>query len=167
MTIPQGLRFDVLARDNFTCQFCGRVVPETQLEVDHLHPRSLGGSDDLANLIATCVDCNRGKRDKIVARPGNEWASLVGTFFHLLGDDGKVDWQGQIEARLDDGKRLVVLYFDWFTGAPMTRRVIDYEAAVAAGLFIYRSAEAMRESYEHAFVPVRRSPSPEREPAFG
>ena len=34
------------------------------LEVDHIMPRSKNGSDDMENLITSCFDCNRGKRDK-------------------------------------------------------------------------------------------------------
>jgi hypothetical protein len=31
------------------------------LEVDHIEPVSKGGSDEYANLITSCFDCNRGK----------------------------------------------------------------------------------------------------------
>ena len=57
-------RFEVFQRDGFTCQYCGRKPPEVVLEVDHIMPRSKNGSDDMENLITSCFDCNRGKRDK-------------------------------------------------------------------------------------------------------
>jgi 5-methylcytosine-specific restriction endonuclease McrA len=35
--------------------------PDVVLEVDHVVPRSRGGTDDPDNLITSCQDCNRGK----------------------------------------------------------------------------------------------------------
>lgn len=54
-------RFDVLKRDEFSCQYCGAHPPSVVLEVDHIDPVSLGGTDDIDNLITACFDCNRGK----------------------------------------------------------------------------------------------------------
>src|SRR4030042_1465108 len=54
-------RFQILQRDDFTCQYCGRRSPEVPLEVDHIIPRSYGGSDKRTNLITSCRDCNLGK----------------------------------------------------------------------------------------------------------
>lgn len=55
------LRYKVLERDNFTCQLCGQKAPNAKLEVDHIKPRSEGGSDDMANLRTTCFACNHGR----------------------------------------------------------------------------------------------------------
>ena len=62
--ISNTKRFQVLKRDNFKCQYCGKTAKETTLEVDHIIPKSKGGSDELDNLITSCIECNRGKRDK-------------------------------------------------------------------------------------------------------
>lgn len=59
MTTKQ--RFEVFKRDNFTCGYCGQKPPAVVLEVDHINPRSKGGSDGIGNLITACKDCNRGK----------------------------------------------------------------------------------------------------------
>lgn len=64
MSIGKTLRFEVFKRDNFQCQYCGKEAPNVVLEVDHIEPKSKGGTDDLLNLITSCFDCNRGKRDK-------------------------------------------------------------------------------------------------------
>ncbi len=61
------LRFKILARDDFTCQYCGRKAVEAELEVDHVQPRSQGGKTDWANLITSCIDCNQGKRDRLLS----------------------------------------------------------------------------------------------------
>ena len=66
-------RFEILKRDGFKCQYCGRGAEETRLEVDHIIPKSSGGKDELINLITSCFDCNRGKSDipidSLIARP--------------------------------------------------------------------------------------------------
>ena len=55
------LRWQVLARDSFTCTYCGRRPPEVSLEVDHRQPVVMGGTNELENLFTSCQDCNRGK----------------------------------------------------------------------------------------------------------
>jgi hypothetical protein len=60
-------RFLVLQRDGFKCVYCGRSPSDgTVLEVDHVHPRSKGGSDELHNLVTACWECNRGKGDLLL-----------------------------------------------------------------------------------------------------
>jgi hypothetical protein len=61
MSITNKTRFEVFKKCNFTCQYCGRRTPEIILEVDHIIPKSKGGTDDVDNLTASCFECNRGK----------------------------------------------------------------------------------------------------------
>lgn len=49
----------VLARDGEKCAYCG--AEDVRLELDHIHPRSLGGSDDPSNLTPACKACNTSK----------------------------------------------------------------------------------------------------------
>ena len=63
--ISPKLRFDVLRRDKFVCQYCGACGPDVELEVDHIIPVSRGGSDDISNLKTACINCNRGKGDRV------------------------------------------------------------------------------------------------------
>jgi hypothetical protein len=65
--VPPRLRFQILRRDAFRCTYCGAHGPNVRLEVDHVHPRALGGTNDPGNLVTACFDCNRGKRDKEIA----------------------------------------------------------------------------------------------------
>lgn len=55
------LRFKVLQRDNFTCQYCGRAAPDVVLHVDHRTPFAEGGPTDEDNLVTCCSACNLGK----------------------------------------------------------------------------------------------------------
>ena len=64
--VPPRLRFDILKRDNFTCQYCGKKSPDVELEVDHIEPYSKTEDSSPENLITSCKDCNRGKRTKDV-----------------------------------------------------------------------------------------------------
>ncbi|MGX1907557.1 RNA-guided endonuclease IscB [Streptomyces phaeochromogenes] len=58
------LREYLLAKWNRTCAYCGATgVP---LNIEHVHPRSRGGSDRLSNLVLACVPCNERKGNKLV-----------------------------------------------------------------------------------------------------
>lgn len=57
--VPRRVRFEVLRRDNFTCRYCRST--ENPLTIDHVTPVALGGTDEPANLVACCRDCNIGK----------------------------------------------------------------------------------------------------------
>jgi hypothetical protein len=60
------LRFQILARDEFRCRYCGRTSLEVALHVDHIMPASKGGKTESQNLITACADCNIGKSDAIL-----------------------------------------------------------------------------------------------------
>ena len=62
--INKKTRFEVFKRDSFTCQYCGKSAPDVVLEVDHIIPVSKGGTNNILNLITSCFDCNRGKKDR-------------------------------------------------------------------------------------------------------
>lgn len=61
MTVSKRLRYEILRRDNHACRYCGATAPDVKLTVDHVTPVALGGSDDAANLVTACADCNSGK----------------------------------------------------------------------------------------------------------
>ena len=64
--ISPSLRFDVLEKDNFTCQYCGAKATDENvlLEIDHIIPVSKGGDNNIENLITSCKKCNIGKSAK-------------------------------------------------------------------------------------------------------
>ncbi len=71
MTISRQLRWRILSRDNFTCQYCGHRPPDVALEVDHITPQSKGGTDEETNLLTACTVCNGGKSAGRVTTPGS------------------------------------------------------------------------------------------------
>ncbi len=61
--ISGSIRYEVLSRAKFRCELCGVSADDRGLEVDHIHPKSLGGKDDLSNFQALCYSCNAAKRN--------------------------------------------------------------------------------------------------------
>lgn len=62
-------RVDIFDRDNFRCRYCGRSpLTDTKviLHIDHKIPKKHGGTDDIDNLITSCMDCNLGKSDRLL-----------------------------------------------------------------------------------------------------
>lgn len=62
--VPGTARYEILKRAKFRCELCGISADEKALEVDHILPRNLGGSDEEHNLQALCYSCNATKRDR-------------------------------------------------------------------------------------------------------
>ena len=59
--IPGRVRYDTLKRAKFRCELCGISAEERALDVDHILPKSVGGSDEPHNLQALCWLCNTNK----------------------------------------------------------------------------------------------------------
>src|SRR5713101_4850945 len=54
-------RFNIYARDGNTCQYCGKRFGRTELNLDHVVPRSRGGLSTWENVVCSCHSCNRRK----------------------------------------------------------------------------------------------------------
>ena len=54
-------RFNIFARDQNLCQYCGRQFPRSELNLDHVVPRSKGGKSVWKNVVCSCLRCNRLK----------------------------------------------------------------------------------------------------------
>lgn len=111
MAISKRLRFEVLRRDNHTCQYCGESAPNVTLHVDHVKPKALGGTDGPENLVTACKDCNTGKASTIlgsehaqeIAKRNVDWevkaqrlaAQIRGTFERdaLYLQDFEAEWE--------------------------------------------------------------------------
>ncbi len=64
-TIPHSVIIRVVRRDNNTCQICGKILLDREIEIDHIIPYSRGGTSDESNLRVTCMECNRKKGKRI------------------------------------------------------------------------------------------------------
>jgi 5-methylcytosine-specific restriction endonuclease McrA len=63
-------RKNILLRDHYTCQYCGKVFNPSDLTLDHVIPKSRGGSSNWDNLVACCKRCNNRKGNAMPEEAG-------------------------------------------------------------------------------------------------
>jgi HNH endonuclease len=81
----RDLRWIIIRRDGRHCHWCGdRMVVDQHCRamatLEHLTPKSQGGTNDLRNLAVACADCNEGRaHDAQVAvnRLHEEWVAVT------------------------------------------------------------------------------------------
>lgn len=59
---------NVMRRDNYTCQYCGSR--HTKMTLDHVVPRTMGGTDSWENLVCACDACNARKGNRTPHKAG-------------------------------------------------------------------------------------------------
>ena len=57
-------RSNLYKRDRFTCQYCGMRPGSGELTIDHVIPRSRGGTSTWTNCVVACVSCNSRKANR-------------------------------------------------------------------------------------------------------
>jgi len=57
-------RENILNRDKFKCQYCGKICNLKELTIDHVIPKSQGGKNTWNNLVAACKPCNAYKANR-------------------------------------------------------------------------------------------------------
>ncbi len=67
-------RLNIFARDDFTCQYCAKRGPRSDLNLDHVIPRALGGRSTWDNVVCSCLDCNRRKGGRTPRQAGMKLA---------------------------------------------------------------------------------------------
>lgn len=79
-------RLNIYTRDRDTCQYCGQRFPRSELNLDHVIPRSQGGTSRWQNIVCSCHACNRKKggrtpeqaRMKLIREPMRpEWTPFM------------------------------------------------------------------------------------------
>jgi len=90
---PRRVKFsrrNIFERDRFSCQYCDRTPVRSELSIDHVVPRSRGGSTTWSNVVLACTECNARKRDRLpweagmrLQRPPREPAWRPGAGFRL------------------------------------------------------------------------------------
>lgn len=72
-THKKGVKFsrvNVMTRDGFCCQFCGKRLPMKDLNYDHVIPRKQGGKTDWTNIVTSCYPCNSEKAGRTPQQAG-------------------------------------------------------------------------------------------------
>lgn len=87
-------RLNIFARDKNTCQYCGRIFPRNELNIDHVIPRSMGGLSTWENVVCSCFECNKRKGGrtpdqagmKLIRKPKKpEWTPYAAfNFKHII-----------------------------------------------------------------------------------
>ena len=90
--VPRRFRRQVtntflFARDNYSCQYCGRHRSELRgrqfLTRDHILPLSRGGSNAWENVVASCSPCNNRKGNSLPEESGMRLLSVPGEPNHV------------------------------------------------------------------------------------
>ena len=88
---PPLCRSNILARDNFQCQYCAKDLTAREATLDHVVPRSQGGITSWDNIVCCCTACNRKKggrtpveaRMALLKRPIKpDWLPVLNIRFH-------------------------------------------------------------------------------------
>lgn len=125
-TIPAWKILKVFRRDKFTCQYCG--AKGIDLEIDHVIPVALGGSNSEVNLVTACRRCNCKKGEK----KADEFRTTV---TYLRGEEEKptdtpvfISEQVGIKPELDKLGKGYVFYYEHNNQkieVPASREFID------------------------------------------
>lgn len=63
-------RKNLFERDKWTCQYCGKKPVKSELNLDHIIPKALGGKTTWENIVASCFKCNTKKGVKTLNQLG-------------------------------------------------------------------------------------------------
>lgn len=87
---------NILIRDRYLCQYCGKPLKSHEITLDHIVPKSRGGESNWENLAACCPRCNVRKGSKLPEEAGltlikDPRKGSAYHFIHLLRHYGSVD----------------------------------------------------------------------------
>jgi 5-methylcytosine-specific restriction endonuclease McrA len=82
-------RRNVAKRDHHTCQYCGAQPGWEAITIDHVVPRSQGGTSSWTNCVAACIPCNARKADRTPEQAG----------MHLRRRPSRPEWKPLDAAR--------------------------------------------------------------------
>lgn len=94
-------RRNLLIRDNFTCQYTGKRLTLDTGTIDHVIPRSRGGSSSWDNLVMCCLEINAKKADrtpdeaglKLLKKPEKpKWSPVYARFARLASSNVPSSW---------------------------------------------------------------------------
>lgn len=165
MAINDRLRFEILRRDAFACRYCGSKAPDVALEVDHVIPQALGGTDSPENLVAACGPCNSGKGStSLDAETVAEIDAEAARFKSAMGRAQQIMEERDSEA----GERALAFLEHWEkvmpsfaqlgrgdlpSGPSVSKKLSDL---MAAGLAWDRIIDAVEIAADASHVPQRR-----------
>jgi 5-methylcytosine-specific restriction endonuclease McrA len=99
----KGMRSDIYKRDKHKCQYCSKKFPDKELTLDHVFPKSRGGSNEATNLVTACKACNNRKGDRT---PAEARMPLVNTLNSYKANLHRVRLCHYVESRPEWAKYL-------------------------------------------------------------
>jgi len=96
-------RQNIFIRDRHSCQYCGLVVAEKKLTIDHVIPLSRGGQHSWSNVVAACSPCNNKKGSMLLEhtnmklrKPPKRPRWLPHKEFNLKDDKLPMSWRSYL-----------------------------------------------------------------------
>lgn len=106
-TRPKFCRANILLRDGYRCQYCGKRLAPERLTFDHVIPRSLGGTTRWGNIATACQACNRKKGGRTPQesgmaplRPPAEPGALPAILFTITRHKAPEAWRSYLASAL-------------------------------------------------------------------
>jgi 5-methylcytosine-specific restriction endonuclease McrA len=104
---PMRIRFsrgNIYNRDNKTCQYCGESARLSDLTMDHVIPKSVGGKTTWTNIVTCCKTCNTAKANRtpqqagmrLIARP--EYPNVKSMYASPIDGTIPKEWENWIGA---------------------------------------------------------------------
>lgn len=102
---PSRIRFsrsNIYTRDKGICQYCGGKFKPSELTLDHVIPKSVGGRASWTNMVACCKSCNEKKANRtpqqagmrLIQRP--QYPSNRDMYKHSAGGEIPEQWNNWI-----------------------------------------------------------------------
>ena len=63
-------RQNLLERDDYRCQYCGKTFAPKELNMDHVLPKDRGGGTSWENVVTSCIRCNSRKSNRLPREAG-------------------------------------------------------------------------------------------------
>ena len=63
-------RNNVFERDKNQCQYCAKIFPREELNLDHVIPRHYDGRTTWENIVCSCIRCNTRKANRLPHEAG-------------------------------------------------------------------------------------------------
>jgi 5-methylcytosine-specific restriction endonuclease McrA len=89
-------RRNIYEHYEYRCCYCGKKFTSSNLNLEHVIPRSRGGKTSWANIVTACIPCNLKKGDKLPSEAGMK----------LLLRPSKPRWRGIISLALSPSVKI-------------------------------------------------------------
>lgn len=104
-TMVRFSRTNILLRDRFSCQYCGRKRSSQELTLDHVVPAMQGGKRSWENIVTACIQCNQRKGGRTPLEAGMK----------LMSKPSQPEWlpSPSVNYQLNSAPEQWKLYLSW------------------------------------------------------